>query len=620
MAFVVIERSRYLLSLLLICGGYAVNVAQAATVEVTEVGDESNAGCVSSGTAPCTLRDAIMYANATEAVDTIAFNIQGDGGHTIVLANSLPPITRGPLLVDGTSQVGYVSTPVITITPTSGPSFAGLQIEADDITLKALAIGGFEWTTGVTINGSRNSIVACHLGVNAEGTAALGNSVNLEIKSGGYNIIGGLGPDLRNIISGSTHSYGVLVGGTGGNFIGGNYIGTDVTGGVKIGDYYDGLHISSGADENKVVANVISGNNRVNYSNPGVNIASNNNIVEGNFIGTTADGSAALGNLSMGLVISGKNNVVGGDDIAARNVISGNGSPENQGAGIQVNNGVEIKIIGNYIGTDVSGRFAIENHDGIVVLGTSSDIFIANNLISGNAVSGITVQGNATGVVMQRNFIGSDYTGSSAIPNDYGIAFFQNTKNNLIGGLNENDGNTIAFQKKWGVALVGPGSIGIQILGNKIFSNGSPGIEFLSDAGANNNQASPVLTSVSSSSVVGQLSSTPDSTFRIEYFTTPKQPSPASAFQGKTLIGVQQVTTNASGDAALQWNGQIPAGNYVTATATNTGTSDTSRFSVPVLLSSAVEIGAVPVPALSHLALILLSLGVAAGVYRSRRT
>src|SRR5207248_8803932 len=67
--------------------------------------------------------------------------------------------------------------------------------------------------------------------------------------------------------------------------------------------------------------NVISGNGQI-----GVNVlfpGSSGNAIQGNLIGTNAAGTAALGNFSAGINFYGApNNLVGGADPGARNVIS----------------------------------------------------------------------------------------------------------------------------------------------------------------------------------------------------------------------------------------------------------------------------------------------------------
>src|SRR2546430_12805199 len=57
------------------------------------------------------LRQAILSANATPGVDTIAFRI-GTGLQTIAPLSALPAI-KDPLTLDATTQPGYVNKPLI---------------------------------------------------------------------------------------------------------------------------------------------------------------------------------------------------------------------------------------------------------------------------------------------------------------------------------------------------------------------------------------------------------------------------------------------------------------------------------------------------------------------------
>jgi hypothetical protein len=52
------------------------------------------------------LRDAIEKANSNPGLDTINFNIPGEGPHSITLGQALPVITS-PVIIDGQSQPGY---------------------------------------------------------------------------------------------------------------------------------------------------------------------------------------------------------------------------------------------------------------------------------------------------------------------------------------------------------------------------------------------------------------------------------------------------------------------------------------------------------------------------------
>src|SRR5262249_20394105 len=148
----------------------------------------------------------------------------------------------------------------------------------------------------------------------------------------------------RNIISGNNSAdpvhfsqNGILLG-SDGNLIEGNYIGTDRSGTSALGNF-DG--ILSAGNNNTIggisttpgtgAGNVISGN-----TGNGIHLTGNQNLVAGNLIGTTATGTAALGN-GNGMLIWSNNNSVGGTTAGAMNVISGNNNPLG-GWGIDIDN------------------------------------------------------------------------------------------------------------------------------------------------------------------------------------------------------------------------------------------------------------------------------------------
>ncbi len=85
-------------------------------------------------------------------------------------------------------------------------------------------------------------------------------------------------------------------------------------------------------------------------------INTNNNLVQGNYIGTTADGISHRGNYDHGVYIAegAKYNTIGGTVAAARNIIGGN---ELSGVAVE-NNGTNGNIIcGNFIGLNVLGNY-----------------------------------------------------------------------------------------------------------------------------------------------------------------------------------------------------------------------------------------------------------------------
>src|SRR5205823_3622281 len=113
--------------------------------------------------------------------------------------------------------------------------------------------------------------------------------------------------------------------------------------------------------------------------------SSDGNVIQGNFVGTDATGTAALGNLSNGISLSDvPNTIIGGTTAADRNVISGNGAPNTWLAGIAVNgSGTTGTVIqGNYIGTDVTGLNVVAGYS---IMGISVNAHAPGTLIGGTA-------------------------------------------------------------------------------------------------------------------------------------------------------------------------------------------------------------------------------------------
>ncbi len=191
------------------------------------------------GTGHCTLRAAIMQANADAGPDTITFNIpagaQGDPGcnHdtgvcTITPGTTLPWIAY-PVTIDGTTQPGYAGSPIIDLSGAAGVYY-GLDIQAPDSTVRGLVINGFAGGPGIALAGAGatgDHIEGNYIGTDVSGMEPQPNQYGVLFYGGNDDTVGGTGTGERNVISGNT--IGVAVGGSG-NSILGNYIGTNAAG------------------------------------------------------------------------------------------------------------------------------------------------------------------------------------------------------------------------------------------------------------------------------------------------------------------------------------------------------------------------------------------------------
>jgi PKD repeat protein len=428
---------------------------------------------------PGSLRQAILTANAKAnpvgGVDVITFNIPGAGVHTIAPPQELPFITD-PVTIDGYTQPG--ASPNTLVVGNDAVLLIEINLELAYATFPFLRGPGGSTIRGLVINRFREQAIAivsdnnviegCFIGTNAAGdTRLLANGSTLSafgaifVAQGADNRIGGTLPAARNVIEAN-------------------------------GDV--GIRVS---DDNRPV---------------GVS----NTVIQGNYIGTNAAGTAAVNapdngrHIGVGIVIGGANTlntIVGGTEPGAGNLISGNGgavadNEEEPGIIIGSPDGTgDVTIQGNLIGTNAAGTAAIGNHAGgirAVSNGTITRLVIggpqsgARNVIAGNGFDGLAPGGAVSagitiyapvlnGAIVQGNFIGVGSDGVTLIPNFVdGIGVQPPVGSSyLIGGTNPGEGNVIAGNAGHGIQVAGFTEVPygqVAILGNSIFSNGGGSI------------------------------------------------------------------------------------------------------------------------------------------------
>src|SRR5271157_1821245 len=404
---------------------------------------------------------------------------------------------------------------------------------------------------------------------------------------------------------------GILIDGGQNNVIAGNYIGTDATGTVSRANVLGGLVLENGASNNVIGGttpeerNIISGNaspifddqgHIITYQGDAILLLGSvssaipvgdvtSNIVQGNYIGTDRTGTVKLPNGDGVVQQGGRGTIIGGTEPGAGNLLSGN-----YGTGIDFSNGATGTLVqGNLIGTDATGTQALGNGiGGIYFQGPNNTVggttAAARNIISGNggrfqggAVvnDGIAFAGNdATGNIVQGNFIGTDITGTHPLGNLVdGIIITFGAHSNLVGGTVAGAGNLIAFNGFDGVA--GPGTI----LGNSIHDNTLLGIN-------NQFQDFPVLSSAITSNettvITGSLSGTPNTTYRVEFFSNPTA-DPSGYGEGQTFLIFSNVTTDSTGLASfiIDTPNAVAGDQFISATATDPA-GNTSEFSADI--------------------------------------
>ena len=439
----------------------------AATFVVTNSND-SGAG---------SLRQAIFDANARVGTDFIVFNIPNAGVKTIRPLTPLPKITS-PVTIDGYSQPGaHVNTLSI------GDDDAVLLIELDGSGLVFSSEGGLDIQAG-------NSIV-------------------------------------RGLVINRFSNAGVLMNFGGGNLIVGNFIGTDASGTIDLGN---GTGIKIGSTD-------------------------------------------ILGGFST-------DNVIGGTAPEFRNVISGNGT------GIAVSSDARVGdlsqsrgnlILGNYVGVAADGRTPLGNSSGIAVATADRG---ADGILPGNTIGGTEpgagniIAFNSNGGVVVSSGYGNAIRGNSIYANDPPPAPNVNYLNSL--GISLGDAN--------GVSLLNVNDPDDADTGDRLvrFSDGSSVII----PGGNLVQNFPVLSSAivdnGAITIEGRLDSARSTTFQIDLYAN-EQMDPTSFGEGQFYLGSVSVTTdiNGHGEFTAPFNLSIPNVQFITATATDPG-NNTSEFSARV--------------------------------------
>jgi hypothetical protein len=471
------------------------------------------------------LRAAIYYANDHPGT-TIKFNIAtndpgySNGGFTISLLGELPPLVSAGTIVDGTTEPGYGSHPIIAldgaqVSTEAGP-VSGLHLYGTNCTVRALAFDNFSYA-GIQLfcsGATSNTVEDCYAGLKPDGTNAAPNFLAGIIFQFGANdnFIGGLNATQRNVISGNSE-YGIVINdpNSDNNVILGNYIGLNASGTASVTNFYSGIGIWDGptgtiiGGTNAGARNVISGNWQY-----GIYLGTNVSgvTIQGNFIGTDLSGSNSVPNgdavtnayAGIGIFSGANGNVIGGTSAGAGNLISGN-----SGVGIYLANpGVSNNVVqGNTIGVNVSGTTAlplqqygiylIDGASGNTIGGTSAG---AGNLISGNTNYGIYISdpGTSNNFVLG-NYIGTDFTGTNAIGNgSIGIGILNSASGNFIGGTGAGAGNLISGNTNYGIAMIGVSgnviqgnTIGTDISGKRALANNdNDGGIGLWDGSANN--------------------------------------------------------------------------------------------------------------------------------------
>lgn len=342
------------------------------------------------------LRQAIDLANSglSAGPDRIVFR-SSLKGQTIYPATQLPTLLETGLAING--DIDGDGTPNIAIVPAgkdASATYSGLQVRATGCTVRGLAISGFDPPL-LLWNCRSCRVVRCYLGVTLGGRRWAPGDASLRLLDSAENTIGGTDPRDRNVIA--------------------------------VGKYY-GILLST------------------RDARP----ATTSNVIAGNYIGLTPDGSGVLNTSRSegptGINVGGDQtvgNVIGGTTDGAGNVFGGMTN------GVTVFGAKGTKIKGNLFGLKADGdSLAWIGTAGIVVASAATDTQIggraprARNVFAGGQCSGVQVRGaGTTDTLISGNYFGTNRDGTQRRRLNAGVWIYANAGRTTIGGRAPDDGN-----------------------------------------------------------------------------------------------------------------------------------------------------------------------------------
>lgn len=429
---------------------FATALAATASANTYTVRNVSDSG-------PGSLRRAIEQANLNSGADKIVFR-PGLKGRTINLASWLPPILgqttiRGDVDADGA--------PDIVLNGRNLSSGNGLLVVAHKSIIAGLCIINFP-DRGIDLMGVDDGKVrCCHLGVNLAGTRAKPNGLaQIRVVGGQNNRIGGPTPATRNVIavpwptSGPPTSeeatIGVAVWNSQYTTVANNYIGVGRDGLTKFGDHGTAIDLRFTDFSSSVLGdlfdraaggppiepcehNTIGGTsdtdrNVIAGCETGIAIRhSDDNVVQGNYLGLGANGNRELAVSTYGVILTqgSTGNTIGGTSSAARNVFG------------RVLTGVAFcdagtrgnKVQGNYFGLNAAGTRQRFMYFGIIIRdGSGAQTIGGGSERAGNCFAnwgdsaGVSIgTGSGAGTLVRHNTFGMLPDGSNVTASWSGV-------------------------------------------------------------------------------------------------------------------------------------------------------------------------------------------------------
>jgi parallel beta-helix repeat protein len=399
-------------------GSLSATVVVYVLTVVNSTGDSSAADAAKSpwtgannnaGNPEVTLKSFMQYDNTAPVAATIDFNIptsyrSADGKTYDISTHDLPTIAKS-MTIDGDSQPGATRT-----SPNVAVDGDGFDVEADDTNINGLDIINAA-AAGVELDESDDSDISNnYIGVKIDGTSKAADNIGISIDDGASDTID------SNLVSGNQTS-GIWISGSGStdNTVSGNDVGIDVNYVTAVPNGQDGILLDTGASENSIENNLISGNtgNGVHLTDSGTS----DNTVSSNNIGINGTDDGFIRNQQDGVLIDGGASF----NTIDSNTVSGNGANGVHASGSGTN---ENTISNNQIGTNEDATSAIGNiADGVLIDAGAEFNTIDANTVSGNTGSGVHITGSGTNEnAVSNDLIGTNGTGdpntlwASAIP------------------------------------------------------------------------------------------------------------------------------------------------------------------------------------------------------------
>jgi parallel beta-helix repeat protein len=481
---------------------------------------------------PGSLRAAIRRADARPpgAATTIRFAVAG----TITLRSALPAVTR-PVTIDGTTAPGYRAggAPRVAVDCHGHP---GLLFAPGSARSRLLGVAvGRAGGAGVTLAAGQITLTGDYIGLTRGGAPAgnRGDGIDVTPRSGRDRI--GLNPSrqpgvVANVISGNRGS-GIVLDGSRGTTVAASRVGTNPAGTAAIGNGGSGLVLTGGASGNEIggtaftdpatgqannptgtkgtvtpvfvvpaLGNLISGNARTGVL---IDARSARNTLNGNFIGTTADGDGRLGNGGDGVwIIRSAGNALTGCTFVNNPFVYYNVISANRGSGLRITSADRTVVQGNFFGTAADNAAVLGNRrDGILVQGTSAQTQVGGviplgNVSAGNGRNGIEVTGRASHFTTFNTFGGLFAFGGAAPNGRDGVLITSSGRGNLVrtNVMSGNRGSGIELAGSARGVTVDPDIAGLTTKGNAVLPNGGDGL--LIDGHASGNVIGGTLRSV----------------------------------------------------------------------------------------------------------------------------